>query len=112
LQFLFIICHDDQFRPTDALVSDIHAWVRDLEAQGIRIHGNPLQPARQAWTVRFRRGRPTRKRGPYSQSKEQICAYELIECATEDDAVALAARHPMAKVATVEVRPVWNELAG
>lgn len=112
MQFLLIICHDDQFRPTDSLVADIHAWVAGQDSQGVRIHGNPLQPARQAWTVRVRRGRPTRKRGPFSQSKEQICAYELIECATEDDAVALAATHPMAKVATVEVRPVWNDLVG
>ena len=40
-----------------------------------------------------------------------MAAYELVECASLDAAVDLAATHPMAKDGTIEVRPVWEELA-
>ncbi|MCG8527298.1 MAG: YciI family protein [Opitutales bacterium] len=49
--------------------------------------------------------------GPFADSNEKVCAYELIECANMEEAVGNASRHPMAKVATIEVRPVWSELA-
>jgi hypothetical protein len=40
-----------------------------------------------------------------------MCAYELIECVSTEDAIDVAAQHPMAKVATIEARPIWSELA-
>jgi hypothetical protein len=39
-----------------------------------------------------------------------MCAYELIEATDLPTAVALAATHPMAAAATIEVRPVWEDL--
>ncbi len=44
-------------------------------------------------------------------SIEKMCAYELIECASDEEAIEVASSHTMAKVATIEVRAVWNELA-
>lgn len=111
MRFLLIISHDDSFRPTDALVADIGRWIREMDRQGVRIHGNPLRPAGEARTVRVRDGRTTVKAGPLAGSPEKMCAYELIECAGMDEAVATATRHPMAKAATIEVRPIWSELA-
>jgi hypothetical protein len=34
MRYLLIICHDDAFAPTPALVADIGAWVSDMEGQG------------------------------------------------------------------------------
>lgn len=39
-----------------------------------------------------------------------MCAYELIECSSQEEAIEVAALHPMAEAATIEVRPVWSEL--
>ncbi len=112
MQFLLIICHDDDFRPTDTLLADIHAWISEMGGRGIRTYGNPLQPPSEATTVRVRNGKLRRTNGPFSNSKEKMCAYELIECASAEEAVDVASRHPMAKAATIEVRPIWNELVG
>ena len=68
-------------------------------------------PAATATTVRIRDGRQQVVAGPFSRSNEQMCAYELVECASMDAAVRLALTHPMAKAATIEVRPIWPELA-
>ena len=111
MQFLMIISHDDSFRPTESLIENIHAWIVGMEQKGIRVYGNPLQPASDAVTVRIRNGEENIATGPFSDSKEQMCGYELIECKDLNEAVRLASKHPMAEAATIEVRPVWAQLA-
>lgn len=110
MRFLLIISHDDAFRPTPDLIGRIHTWVDDASRRGIRIDGNPLQPADTATTVRIRAGALVRTEGPFSASCEQMCAYELVECADEEEAIRIAAAHPMASAATIEVRRVWDDL--
>ena len=111
-QFLLIVSHDDAFRPTQKLLRDIAAWIEAMDARGVRVYGNPLRPPSDAATVRVRNGKARVTKGPFAKSPEAMCAYELILCAAMDEAVEIALRHPMAKAAAIEVRPVWNELAG
>jgi hypothetical protein len=110
--YLLIICHDDAFAPSEGLVAEIHAWVREAERRGIRRDGQPLRPPSDAVTVRVRDGAPLLSDGPFAETAEQMAAYELLECADLDEAVGLAATHPMARAGTIEVRPVWEELSG
>ena len=44
--------------------------------------------------------------GPYLETKEQVGGYDLIECTDLDTALKVAAAHPLASTATVEVRPL------
>jgi len=110
MQYLLIICHDESFAPTETLVPDIFAWIKEMEGRGIRVYGNPLRPPGDAMTVRVRDGSVVFTQGPFAQSSEKMCAYELVDCTSLEEAVDVAARHPMAKVATIEVRPVWADL--
>ena len=110
MQYLMIICHDDSFTPTEALVTEINAWDKEMEGRGIRKYGNPLRPPSDAITVRVREGSIVLKNGPFAESKEKMAAYELIECASLEEAIDVASTHPMAKAATVEVRPIWTDL--
>lgn len=112
MHYLLIIAHDDTFAPSERLVTEIRDWVAAMEARGVRVHGNPLRPASEAVTVRVREGETRRKHGPFSRSREQMCAYELIQCNGLEVASEVAASHPMAAAATIEVRPVWGQLAG
>ena len=112
MQFLLIISHDDFFAPDETLLQNIGAWIKEMECRGLRVYGNPLQPAGDATTVRVRKGKVLLKKGPFANSKEKMCAYELIDCLSNEEAIEMASRHPMAKVATIEVRPIWSELAG
>lgn len=112
MQYLLIICHDDAFTPSEKLFSDIGAWIKEMESRGVRVYGNPLRPASDGTTLRVRKGKLLRTNGPFTNSEEKMCAYELIECRDLEEAVSVASQHPMATVATIEVRPIWNELAG
>lgn len=110
MQFLLIISHDQSFRPTDQLLAEIGEWIERAEALNLRMLGKPLRPAAEASTIRVRDGRTHVTPGPFSPSADQMCAFELIDCASEAHAVDLAAAHPMARVATIEVRPIWEDL--
>jgi len=110
MKFVFLIAHDDTFAPTPKLIRAITGWVKTQSRRGVRLGGEPLKPAGEAVTIRIRRGQTQRVSGPFSRSREQVCATELVEVADFDAAIALAATHPMAAVATIEVRPVWEDL--
>lgn len=110
MEFLFFISHDSAFRPNEALLSDIKSWIDAAEAKGVRVDGKPLEPASAAVTVRLRGGAEHIEHAPFSTSDEQMCAYELVRCGGMDEAVALAKSHPMARSATIEIRPVWGAM--
>lgn len=110
MQYLLIICHDESFAPTETLVADIVAWDKEMERRGIRKYGNPLCPPSDAMTVRVREGNLVLTAGPFADTNEKVAAYELIECASLEEAIGVASQHPMAKVATIEVRPIWADL--
>jgi len=90
----------------EAAMPVLRSWVEDMTEQGIRLHGSSLQPASHARLVRVRDGDRLVSDGPFAETKEQIAGYDVIECADLDLAVEVAAAHPLAKTATVEVRPL------
>jgi hypothetical protein len=83
-------------------------WLDDLQARGIWILGDQLAPPRRARSVRVRDGRRLVTDGPFLETKEAIGGFDLIECGSLEEAVEIAAGHPVAKVGTIEVRPLWG----
>jgi hypothetical protein len=47
--------------------------------------------------------------GPFAETKEQMGGYDLIECKDLDEAIEVAAKHPVARYGTIEVRPLWGQ---
>ena len=77
-----------------------------LSAAGQYRAAAPLEPTATATTVRVREGKRVVTDGPFAESKEQLGGYFLIDATDLDDAIAIAARIPMARRGTIEVRPV------
>jgi len=71
----------------------------------------PLHPTSTATSVRVREGKRLVTDGPFAETREQLGGYFLIDAKDLDEAIAVAARIPMARRGTVEVRPVI-ELTG
>jgi hypothetical protein len=63
---------------------------------------------RESKIVRIRDDELLVSDGPYAETKEQVGGYDVIECADLEVAIQLAAGHPLARTATVEVRPFWD----
>jgi hypothetical protein len=69
--------------------------------------GDRLKPVSSASTVRIRNGKTTITDGPFAETREQLGGYYLIEAKNLDEATAIAARIPGARIGSIEVRPVW-----
>lgn len=78
----------------------------DLRAAGQYVGASPLHPTATATSVRVRDGKPLITDGPFAETREQLGGYFMVEANDLDEAIAIAARIPMAKRGTVEVRPV------
>jgi hypothetical protein len=78
----------------------------DLNANGQYLAANPLHPTAMATSVRMRDGKRLVTDGPFAETREQLGGYFLIDAKNLDEAIAIAAKIPMARKGTVEVRPV------
>ena len=63
-----------------------------------------LQGQQRATRVRVRDGKPQVIDGPFAEAKEMVGGFFLVDCATREEALAIAAECPAAEWCTVEVR--------
>jgi hypothetical protein len=113
MRFMLIHCVPDEVAERTALTPEseaaLNAWVAEMVGRGIVLHGDRLRPASDATTVRVRGGDPLIADGPFAETKEQVAGYDVIECADLDEAIAVAAAHPTARLGTIEVRAFMEQ---
>ena len=90
----------------NAMFAEYGTFTREIRETGAYRAGEPLQPSRTATSVRVREGRVLSTDGPYAETREQLGGFYVVEAANLDEAVAMAARIPSARIGTVEVRPL------
>ena len=78
----------------------------EINLAGHYLAAAPLHPTSMATSVRVREGRRFVTDGPFAETREQLGGYFLIDAGDLDEAIAIAARIPMARRGTVEIRPV------
>jgi hypothetical protein len=85
-------------------------YVDALRTSGHLIAAHPLQSATTSVTLRVRDGALSVTDGPFAETKEQLGGYFLVEADDMDEAVRIASKWPSARLGTVEVRPIEEEL--
>jgi hypothetical protein len=86
-------------------------WIQlneSLEKAGLLVGADRLHPTDMATTVRVRDGETEVTDGPFAVTKEVLGGYYMLDCANLDEALKVAARLPIAKFGSVEVRPVMD----
>jgi hypothetical protein len=111
MKYMLLICVEEDISLTEEQQAEMQkgteAWVADTDGRGVRLAGNRLRPISDATTVRVRDGEVLLADGPFAETKEQIAGFDIIECANLDEAVEVAAKHPISAYGTIEVRPFW-----
>jgi hypothetical protein len=79
-------------------------FAADLKSRGLLIATEALRSDAEAVRVQVREGRRTLLDGPFSEAKEIVGGFFLLNCDTREQAVEIAAACPAARFATVEVR--------
>jgi len=87
------------------------AFDQSLRDAGRCIASEALQPVRTARSVRVRDGRVSITDGPFTETKEILAGFYLIDADNLDHALELASEIPPARVGTIEVRPVRELLS-
>ncbi|BCU78433.1 YciI family protein [Luteolibacter sp. LG18] len=113
MQFVLLIIHADPER-WNSLTTDqrnaVHeacgVWHQELVDKGVAVHAVGLQPPDTTAVVRRKDGSVFVTDGPFSESKEVIGGFEIIDCASKEEAIAIAKRFPALDAgAIIEVRP-------
>jgi len=116
MKYLMLVCTDG---PVDAERAKLEpgrqdvpaladAWCREMEQRGIRMLGSPVGPASEATTVRVRDGEVLITDGPYAETKEQMAGFDIIDCKDLDEAIEVAAKHPMARYGMLDIRAFYD----
>lgn len=86
------------------------SYVDELRKNGYLIATEPLQSVRTAATVRIRNDKLSVTDGPFAETKEQLGGFFLIHARDLNEAIQVASRWPSARLGSIEVRPIQEEL--
>lgn len=114
MRYMLLIYHDEQaLGETERQECYVESaqLAQEIQARGQFLAAAPLHPTSTATSIRVREGKRLVTDGPFAETREQLGGYFLIEANNLDEAMGIAARIPMARKGTVEVRPVI-EVAG
>ena len=90
----------------DALNAECYNGMMRLKSSGHFVDGAPLHPVATATTVRVRDGNASVTDGPFAETREQLAGFYMLEAKDLNEALALAAKIPPARLGSIEVRPV------
>jgi hypothetical protein len=115
MKYLLMVCWgtdvmDAQTEPVpgDEAEEESFPWLDDVRARGVWVTGDQIAPPRRARSVRVRDGKTLVTDGPFAETKEAVGGFDIIECGSLEEAVEIAAAHPIAQFGTIEVRPFWG----
>ncbi len=90
-------------------------WIALFEYLGTHatsVEGFELDDPDTAKTLRYEDGRAVVTDGPFAETKELIGGLFIVECNDLDEAIDMAARVPVARRGSVEIRPLVEQEAG
>jgi hypothetical protein len=92
-----------------ALTRECEAWREELQARAALVLGTVLDDPETARTIRIRDGEMQLSDGPFIDIEEFIAGIDVITCADREQAIELAAAHPIARYHAIEVRLFYSE---
>ena len=107
MKFMLIFYNDEsEIAETPDLFAEMGEFGGKLAAQGKMRGGAPLRPGSEGARIRVSDGVATVTDGPFTETKEIIGGYFMVECADRDEAIEIAKTCPHARIGLVEVREV------
>jgi hypothetical protein len=117
MKYMLLICDDEKEwgalseAERQKIYAEYRQFSQQIQASGHYVSGSQLYPTSAATSVRVRDGKRLVTDGPFAETREQIGGYYLITAKDLDEAIAIAARIPSARMGTIEVRPLVESAA-
>jgi hypothetical protein len=108
MKYILLIHHEEAIDEEERrpLLEESVQLANQLHKKGHYLDAAPLQPISATTSVKVRDGKRLVTDGPFTETREQIGGYFLIDAKNLDEAIDIAGRIPGARIGTVEVRPV------
>jgi hypothetical protein len=98
--------------PGEALLAEMAAYHEELIKAGVLLDGSGLQPSAKGWRIRYDGDKRSVIDGPFTEAKELIAGYTLIQVASREEAIEWARRFPNPSIdrgeAEIEVRQLFE----
>ena len=94
--------------PDEELLAAMGRFNEEMVKAGVMLAGEGLHPTSKGARLKFSGGKTTVTDGPFSESKELIAGFWLIQAKSMDEAIAWMKRAPFGGGTEIEIRPVFE----
>jgi hypothetical protein len=99
---------EEDWAPSAEAIAEMSKYNDELAKAGVLLALDGLAPTAMGARVTFAAGRPTVTDGPFTEAKEMIGGYWMIQSKSKQEAVQWASRCPAADGDVIEVRQVYE----
>lgn len=98
--------------PPEEKIAEMVSYHEELAKAGVLLDGSGLQPTSKGWRIKYSGGKQTVIDGPFTESKELIAGYTMIQVRSREEALEWTRRFPNPGVgdgdAEIEVRQLYE----
>lgn len=92
--------------PSEALLSAMRHYNMQLAQAGVLKAGEGQKPSRDGARIKFQQSKPLITDGPFTETKELLAGFYLLDARDINEAIQLAGNIPPARYGSIEIRPV------
>ena len=90
--------------PTEELLTAMVGYHEELAKAGVLLDGNGLKPTSEGWRIRWAAGKKTIVDGPFTEAKELVAGFWIIQVKDRDEVVAWMRKAPFPPGSELEIR--------
>ena len=94
--------------PDEKIIAQMMKYNEDLAKSGVLLALDGLHPSSKGARVKFNAGKPTVIDGPFTESKEIVGGYWIIQVKSREEAIEWAKRAPCPEGETIELRQIFD----
>ena len=99
--------------PSDALISEMVGFHEEMAKAGVLVDGAGLRASKNGWRIKYGKdGKRSLVDGPFTETKELVAGYTVINVKSREEAIAWSKRFPNPSIdggeAEIEVRPYFE----
>ncbi|MBV8372612.1 MAG: YciI family protein [Candidatus Eremiobacteraeota bacterium] len=93
--------------PTRQQLEEMGRFNEEMVKAGVMLEGEGLKASSQGARIRFTKGKPSVTDGPFTEAKELVAGFWLLQAKSKEEAVQWISRAPF-EDAEVEIRPIFE----
>ena len=94
--------------PSEEIIAAMTKYNEELVKAGVMLAGEGLGPSSRGARVKFEGGKKTVTDGPFTESKELVAGFWILQCKSLDEAIEWVKRSPLDGGAEVEIRQIFE----